>query len=106
DRQEPDRLLRAAQAVRPGGGIAAKMADGGQGAGRGRFRPVRRRTGGAWLAPAPAEKVDRCGNCGARLPGDSREETARRLGNVQHTIDARRRAPGPEEVRRGRTALV
>src|SRR5438552_1840058 len=41
-----------------------------------------------------------------RVPGHPRGEAARRLDDVQHPVDARRGAAGPEEVRRGRAAAA
>ena len=41
-----------------------------------------------------------------RVPGHPREEGARRLEDVQHAVDARRGAAGPEEVRRRRAAAA
>ena len=42
----------------------------------------------------------------ARVPGHPHQDTARRLVDLQLAVAARRRAAGPEEVRRGRTAAA
>ncbi len=73
DHPQPDRLPRAAQPVRPGGGGAAEVAGSGERAERGRLRSLCRRVGGARTEPAPAEQVDRRRACAARVPDHPRE---------------------------------
>src|SRR6516162_4129029 len=86
--------------------MAAEAAGRGQGAVRGRFCRLRWRPGRARPEPAPATEVERGGDGPERVPGHPPEERARRLEDVQRPVYARRRARGPEEVRRRRAALA
>ena len=56
--------------------------------------------------PPPAEEMDRGRAAPPRVPGHPREVAARRLVHLQHEVAARRGLAGPEEIRRGRTALA
>jgi tRNA A-37 threonylcarbamoyl transferase component Bud32 len=78
----------------------------GQEAGRGRCPAVRRGIGVPRPEPAPAEEARRGGADHPRLPRHPREEGARRLADLQHEVDARRRPAGPEELRGRRAALA
>src|SRR5262249_59491715 len=102
DPQRPDRPPGTVEAVRRGRGLAAEAGGGGERTTRGRIAGIRSRVVGARCQPAPAEEVDRGGTCAARVPRRPREEGARRLGDPQHPVVARRRVAGAGEVRRGR----
>ena len=56
--------------------------------------------------PPATEEMDRGRTAPPRVPGHPREDAARCLVHLQHEVDARRRSAGPEEIRRGRTALA
>ena len=58
------------------------------------------------VKPAEGRQTRRGRAAPPRVPGHPREEGARRLVDVQHAVDARRGAVGPEEVRRRRAAAA
>src|SRR5262249_8463775 len=57
-------------------------------------------------AVAPGQSLCRGRTAPPRVSDHPREDTARPLDDVQHEGNARRGAPGPEEVRRRRTAAA